>query len=163
MRFVVMAWDGDDPEAKERRAAVRPVHLENIQPFVDDGHVLVGGAMLDDEGDMIGSTLVVEFDSRSDLDAAYDRLPDDTRGELKQAIAQARKQFGHGAMPVDVWIDGDGLLRRMTMSLESGGNSAVDFGMEVTVEIPEYGIAMHLPIPKDGDVTDVSDLLPAIP
>ena len=49
MRFVVMAWDGDYPEAKERRAAVRPVHLENIQPFVDDGHVLVGGAMLDDE------------------------------------------------------------------------------------------------------------------
>ena len=69
MRFVVMAWDGDDPDAKERRAAVRPVHLENIQPFVDDGHVLVGGAMLDDQGDMIGSTLVVEFDSRSDLDA----------------------------------------------------------------------------------------------
>ncbi|HVD69964.1 MAG TPA: DUF6612 family protein [Actinomycetota bacterium] len=98
-----------------------------------------------------------------DLDAAYDRLPDDTRGELKQAIAQARKQFGHGAMPVDVWIDGDGLLRRMTMSLESGGNSAVDFGMEMTMEIPEYGIAMHLPIPKAGDVTDVSDLLPSMP
>ena len=69
IRFVVMAWDGDDPDAKERRAAVRPVHLENIQPFVDDGHVLVGGAMLDDQGDMIGSTLVVEFDSRADLDA----------------------------------------------------------------------------------------------
>jgi hypothetical protein len=66
-------------------------------------------------------------------------------------------------MPVDVWIDGDGLLRRMTISLESGGNSAIDFGMEMTMEIPEYGIAMDLPIPKDGDVTDVSDLLPAIP
>jgi hypothetical protein len=60
-------------------------------------------------------------------------------------------------------IDGDELLRRMTMSLESGGNSAVDFGMEMTMEIPEYGIAMHLPIPKDGDVTDVSDLLPSMP
>ena len=69
MRFVVMAWDGDDPDAKGRRAAVRPIHLENIQPFVDDGHVLVGGAMLDDQGGMIGSTLVVEFDSRADLDA----------------------------------------------------------------------------------------------
>ncbi|MFI5393662.1 MAG: YciI family protein [Myxococcota bacterium] len=69
MRFVVMAWDGDDPDAKGRRAAVRPIHLENIQPFVDDGHVLVGGAMLDEQGDMIGSTLVVEFDSRADLDA----------------------------------------------------------------------------------------------
>ena len=80
MRFVVMAWDGDDPDAKGRRAAVRPVHLENIQPFVDDGHVLVGGAMLDDQGDMIGSTLVVEFDSRADLDAWITADPYVTEG-----------------------------------------------------------------------------------
>jgi len=113
--------------------------------------------------EQVAGVETTHYSGTVDLDAAYDRLPDDTRGELKQAIAQARKQFGHGAMPVDVWIDGDGLLRRMTMSLESGGNSAVDFGMEMTMEIPEYGIAMHLPIPKGGDVTDVSDLLPAIP
>ena len=113
--------------------------------------------------EQVAGVETTHYSGTVDLDAAYDRLPDDTRGELKQAIAQARKQFGHGAMPVDVWVDGDGLLRRMTMSLESGGNSAVDFGMEMTMEIPEYGIAMHLPIPKDGDVTDVSDLLPAIP
>ena len=110
--------------------------------------------------EQVAGVETTHYSGTVDLDAAYDRLPDDTRGELKQAIAQARKQFGNGAMPVDVWIDGDGLLRRMTISLESGGNSAVDFGMEMTMEIPEYGIAMHLPIPKDGDVTDVSDLLP---
>ena len=113
--------------------------------------------------EQVAGVETTHYSGTVDLDAAYDRLPDDARVELKQAIAQARKQFGHGAMPVDVWIDGDGLLRRMTISLESGGNSAVDFGMEMTMEIPEYGIAMDLPIPKDGDVTDVSDLLPAIP
>jgi hypothetical protein len=113
--------------------------------------------------EQVAGVETTHYSGTVDLDAAYDRLPDDTRGELKQAIAQARKQFGNGAMPVDVWIDGDGLLRRMTISLESGGNSAVDFGMEVTMEIPEYGIAMHLPIPKDGDVTDVSGLLPSMP
>ena len=113
--------------------------------------------------EQVAGVETTHYSGTVDLDAAYDRLPDDTRGELKQAIAQARKQFGHGAMPVDVWIDGDGLLRRMTMSLASGGSSALDFGMEMTMEIPEYGIAMHLPIPKDGEVTDVSDLLPAIP
>jgi hypothetical protein len=113
--------------------------------------------------EQVAGVQTTHYSGTVDLDAAYDRLPDDTRGELKQAIAQARKQFGNGAMPVDVWIDGDGLLRRMTISLESGGNSAIDFGMNMTMEIPEYGIAMHLPIPKDGDVTDVSDLLPSMP
>jgi uncharacterized protein YciI len=89
MRFVVMAWDGDDPDAKERRAAVRPVHLENIQPFVDDGHVLVGGAMLDDQGDMIGSTLVVEFESRADLDAWITADPYVTGGVWDQVEVHA--------------------------------------------------------------------------
>lgn len=113
--------------------------------------------------EQVAGVETTHYSGTVDLDAAYDGLPDDTRGELKQAIAQARKQFGHGAMPVGVWVDGDGLLRRMTITLESGGNSAVDFGIQMTMEIPQYGIAMQLPIPKDGDVTDVSDLLPAIP
>ena len=65
--------------------------------------------------EQVAGVETTHYSGTVDLDAAYDRLPDDTRGELKQAIAQARKQFGHGAMPVDVWVDGDGLLRRMTM------------------------------------------------
>jgi hypothetical protein len=113
--------------------------------------------------EQVAGVETMHYSGTVDLDAAYDRLPDDTRGELKQALAQARKQFGHGAMPVDVWIDGDGLVRRMTMSLESGSHSAVDFGLEMTMEIPQYGITMHLPIPKAADVTDVSDLLPSMP
>ena len=53
-QFVVTARDGGD-------AAARPVHLRNIAPMVADGRIVLGGALLDDAGSMIGSVLVVAF------------------------------------------------------------------------------------------------------
>jgi len=69
MQFLVVAKDGTDEGALERRKRTRPTHLESIQPLVDHGNVLVGGAILNDTGDMIGSLLLVEFPDRADLDA----------------------------------------------------------------------------------------------
>ena len=69
MQFLVVAKDGTDEGALERRKQTRPTHLESIQPLVDRGNVLVGGAILNDAGDMIGSMLLVEFPDRADLDA----------------------------------------------------------------------------------------------
>ena len=69
MQFLVVAKDGTDEGALERRKQTRPTHLESIQPLVDDGTVLVGGAILNDAGDMIGSMLLVDFPDRKDLDA----------------------------------------------------------------------------------------------
>ena len=46
MRYAVIARDGTDPEAKARRLAVRPAHLERVAPFVERGRVLIGGAIL---------------------------------------------------------------------------------------------------------------------
>ena len=75
MQFLVTARDGTDDDAIERRKRVRPTHLEAIAPLVEDGHVLVGGAILNDDGDMIGSMLLVEFPDRSGVDAWLERDP----------------------------------------------------------------------------------------
>ncbi|HZN43446.1 MAG TPA: YciI family protein [Actinomycetota bacterium] len=75
MQFLVVARDGTDEGAVDRRMQVRPTHLEAIAPLVEDGHVLVGGAILNDDGDMIGSMLLVEFPDRSGVDAWLERDP----------------------------------------------------------------------------------------
>jgi uncharacterized protein len=69
MQFLVMAKDGADEAASERRQRTRPRHLESIQPLVDSGNVLVGGAILNEAGQMIGSMLLVDFPGRTDVDA----------------------------------------------------------------------------------------------
>ncbi len=75
MQFLVVAKDGSDEGALARRQKTRPTHLESIAPLVDAGNVLVGGAMLDDAGNMIGSMLLVEFPDREGVDAWLARDP----------------------------------------------------------------------------------------
>lgn len=68
-QYLILAHDGTDSEAKQRRMAVRPAHLENVQPLVARGMLLIGGALLDEAGEMTGSVCVVNVSDRAELDA----------------------------------------------------------------------------------------------
>ena len=52
----------DKPHGAELRAETRPAHLDHIRSLGD--RVLVGGPLLDGEGNPIGSLLVIEFADR---------------------------------------------------------------------------------------------------
>jgi uncharacterized protein YciI len=69
MQFLLLAYDGTDPDAPARRQAARPAHLESIRPLLATGRLLIGGAILDDAEEMIGSCTIVEFPDRASLDA----------------------------------------------------------------------------------------------
>lgn len=75
MQFVIIAYDGKDEDALARRMAVRQKHLENIVKVKETGHVKSAGGILDDNGKMIGSFLVMEFESREKLDAYLETEP----------------------------------------------------------------------------------------
>ena len=68
MQFLVIARDGRDEAALDRRMAARGLHFERLPKLLADGHVLMGGALLDDDGRMIGSTMLVDFADRAALD-----------------------------------------------------------------------------------------------
>lgn len=68
MEFLVIAYDGTDPEAKARRLRVREAHLSGIRALKEAGTFINGGAILDDNGEVIGSTLYMDFPSREALD-----------------------------------------------------------------------------------------------
>lgn len=69
MLFLVIARDGTDAEAPQRRQAVREVHLRGIQETAASGVLQVGGAFLNDQGQMIGSMLLIEAESRQALES----------------------------------------------------------------------------------------------
>ncbi len=68
MQFMITAYDGTDVEALNRRLLVREAHLANVTPLQKSGQFIAGGAILDDDGKMIGSTLYMDFESREKLD-----------------------------------------------------------------------------------------------
>lgn len=58
MQFLLVAYDGTDPRALERRMKIRPEHLEKVAVLKKQGNFLFGGAILDDKQTMIGSMIV---------------------------------------------------------------------------------------------------------
>lgn len=68
MQFMVTAYDGKDDGALGRRMSVREAHIAGANQLKDSGHLIAGGAILDEAEQMIGSTMYVEFDSKAELD-----------------------------------------------------------------------------------------------
>jgi uncharacterized protein len=68
MQFMLLGYDGKDDDALSRRLAVRDHHLAAGDQLVAEGTMLFAAAILDTDGTMIGSMLVLEFPSRAELD-----------------------------------------------------------------------------------------------
>ena len=64
MQFIVKAYDGEG--MLEKRMEVRPRHLEGMSKL--GKQIVCAGGLLDDEGRMKGSALVMEFPDRAALD-----------------------------------------------------------------------------------------------
>jgi uncharacterized protein YciI len=68
MQFLLIAYDGTDDQALERRLLARDKHIALGDQMVASGNMLYGTAILDDQDKMIGSMLVLDFPSRAGLD-----------------------------------------------------------------------------------------------
>jgi len=88
MHFLITAYDGTDSEAPARRANARPSHLERVEKFKSEGKHLYGGAILDGDGNMAGSMMVVDFPSRQALDEWLAVEPYVTHGVWQQIEIQ---------------------------------------------------------------------------
>ena len=71
IQFVIKAYDGKGMLG--RRMEVRPRHLEGMA--ILGSHVVCAGGLLDEEGKMKGSLIVVNFENREELDAYLAREP----------------------------------------------------------------------------------------
>ncbi len=75
MQFVVTALDYTDAAVLQRRMAHREQHLAGVKQLIAQGRFLSGGALLDESGRMIGSSLHLDFPDRASLDAQLQQDP----------------------------------------------------------------------------------------
>lgn len=74
-QYAVVAYDYTDEKALERRLANREAHLKGVRELAKQGKFLSGGAILNDEGKMIGSNAHFRFADRQDLEAWLETEP----------------------------------------------------------------------------------------
>ena len=85
MEFLVVAKDGTDADAMDRRLAARPAHFERARKAKADGELIIGGAILDKHNQMIGSSLYVNVENREVLDKWLEEDPY-TKGNVWQSF-----------------------------------------------------------------------------
>jgi uncharacterized protein len=71
IQFNIYALDHTDKECLNRRMSVRPAHLEGVKNLRNNGNYVIGAALLDEEGKMIGSNMIVQFETEAEF---YDYL-----------------------------------------------------------------------------------------
>jgi hypothetical protein len=89
-----------------------------------------------------------------------DLVPDELRESVQEAVDRLIEQVGIGAVPVEVWIDDDQLVRRMAMEFDvAAGTTPV--ASKVTMEMFDYGVPVSVTAPPAAEVSDLTALLPS--
>jgi uncharacterized protein YciI len=93
MQFMVLAYDGKDAKALERRLAARAAHLALGDKLKAAGKLLYAAAILDEEEKMAGSMLICDFPSADELDEWLKDEPY-VLGKVWEKIQVARCKVG---------------------------------------------------------------------
>ncbi|HZX60090.1 MAG TPA: YciI family protein [Mucilaginibacter sp.] len=74
-QYLVTAYDYTNDGALQRRMGARPHHLDGAKDLKENGNYVIGGAILNEEGNMIGSVMIVQFETEEELQAWQRREP----------------------------------------------------------------------------------------
>ena len=84
-QYVIIARDGNDEGAQDRRMTIRPLHLAGAAQLKANNNFVIGGAMLNAAGLMEGSVMIVQFETEEQFNNWYNNEPYIT-GNVWQSI-----------------------------------------------------------------------------
>lgn len=67
MQFLIIGKDGTDENAPKRRLDARQAHMELGEKLRQSGNMWYGAALWDDNNEMCGSALLMDFPSEKEL------------------------------------------------------------------------------------------------
>lgn len=109
----------------------------------------------------VRGTSTTHYKATIDLEKALAETPEDGREALQQQV----QTLGTTTLPVDVWIDDEGLLRRqeVTMDLSNADTGGAPAGatptsMFMRMEMFDFGAEVNVEPPPANQVTDIADM-----
>lgn len=95
------------------------------------------------------------------LDRVTASVPSAERDLVKKALSKLRQAIGSSNMPVDVWIDGRHLVRRVAMSLALHAPNGPSVQERVSMDVSGYGPQPRPAPPPADQVNDITSLATA--
>lgn len=83
-----------------------------------------------------------------------DKVADRVSADAARALRQLSKSLGTKEIPMDVWVDGDNLVRRVKMDWHPPNGSS----FVVTMDLFDFG-DVDIDVPAKSDTTDLSTML----
>ena len=102
-----------------------------------------------------------KLDLRKSIEATGNELglSEQERALLRRAAEQLSTQSGLKTIPVEIFVDQEGLLRRMSMTMKST-IAAAPFAITQTTDFYDFGVDVHIEAPPESQVVDLSKLIP---
>ena len=104
--------------------------------------------------DTIQGEQMTHYTTTVDPASKLDGVPAGERAKVKQALAR----LGMRSVPVDVWVDSQGLLRQMTVSLDFG-KTLQGASMTMTLDLHDFGTPVQITAPPADQVFDATSLV----
>jgi hypothetical protein len=121
----------------------------------------VAGEVEEVGAEEVRGVATTRYHATVDLADAIEQAPEAQREELQAMLDELGSDVA--TIPVDVWVDGDGLARRLVMDFGDLAAQAmgVDGSATVTLELFDYGEDVTIEIPDPSEVTPIGGLLGA--
>lgn len=150
--FWVRSEDAELPPGKrwmhsvDRTVAPRTMTLRELLALIrESGDVRAVG------GERVRGRSTTHYEASVTVRDVLDNSPRETRERLREQLAP----FEDMELPIDVWIDGEDLLRRIDVLFARGDES-----VRLRVEILEYGVEVDAEPPPAAQVVEESEVLP---
>jgi hypothetical protein len=92
-----------------------------------------------------------------DLRKTVELAPEAAREQIQQAIDQLVEQTGSGELPVDVWIDANGLPAKLQYEVSVSADGS-DTTTVIAMEFFDWGTEVVVEPPPADEVTDIAEL-----
>jgi hypothetical protein len=99
----------------------------------------------------------VDLDEAAERGADIGEFSEEMREQLKAEVERMKDQTGLETLPVEVWIDDDGLLRRLQMDL-SFPVEGEQVSMDMTMDFFDFGVDVRVAPPPENQTVDVTAL-----
>ena len=109
----------------------------------------------------IGGVQADGYRASVDLDRVPDVYPPAARPQLRTTIAALERVSGVHALPMDVWIDGQDRVRRISFSEHQKLSTGQPMTVQMTMTFTHYGPGPAPALPPKSQVTDLTGVVAA--